>query len=409
MKIHMIERYAVGKEAYVICSDQIELSVTRQGGQMAPVLFYRKDEKPVSPYFISPWQYGGEEPGHPSQKPLRGDFFCMPCGLSSQHREEGYTLHGETSGKTWDMHSYRQREDFVELVLHMNTTVRKASVKKSICLKKGQNVVYISHRITGDIGNISLGHHAMLRLQEEQDSLLLSTSPIRFGYTLPVHSAGYFNNGVYSSLKAGQRFTELCKVPSIWQDKPSIDCSSHPVTTGFTDMLQLYNAKGREPGWVTAYYPQENYLWFALKNTEQLPSTVLWMQNKGSHPPPYCGKVRCLGIEDMCAAIGDDNNAAIRKELDREKVLYEHRITMDYPLTVNYIQGIQKVEKNFGRVKDILFRDNSIRIVSESGKGTEVSVDWNYITTGYLKPPEVRAIDFMNGEGDANGKIYEYI
>src|SRR5437763_1408689 len=65
----------------ILSTPQVELAVTKLGGQLSPVTFYRDSSKPVQPYYISPWQ---DEPAKampvPVLVPLRGDFFCMPFG-----------------------------------------------------------------------------------------------------------------------------------------------------------------------------------------------------------------------------------------------------------------------------------------------------------------------------------------
>ena len=45
-----------GKGVFQLKSADVELSVTRIGGHQAPVTFFRGDETPVSPYYVSPWQ-----------------------------------------------------------------------------------------------------------------------------------------------------------------------------------------------------------------------------------------------------------------------------------------------------------------------------------------------------------------
>ena len=41
---------------YVVGNKQVEVSVTENGGHMAPVTFYRDSDQPVKPYYVSPWQ-----------------------------------------------------------------------------------------------------------------------------------------------------------------------------------------------------------------------------------------------------------------------------------------------------------------------------------------------------------------
>src|SRR4051794_34963347 len=74
-----VQKKIHSQPSYVLATKEVELAVTRLGGQMAPVTFYRNTDRPVQPYYISPWQ---DEPPQkmpaPVLVPLRGDFFCMP-------------------------------------------------------------------------------------------------------------------------------------------------------------------------------------------------------------------------------------------------------------------------------------------------------------------------------------------
>ena len=40
----------------VIATKQVEVAITRRGGHMAPVTFFRDSDHPVQPYHITPWQ-----------------------------------------------------------------------------------------------------------------------------------------------------------------------------------------------------------------------------------------------------------------------------------------------------------------------------------------------------------------
>ena len=83
-----------GQPCWVAANETVELAVTRLGGHMAPVTFYRGTRKPVRPYYISPWQGEGLKIDEPVLVPLRGDFFCMPFGVGGTYRGEQYAVHG---------------------------------------------------------------------------------------------------------------------------------------------------------------------------------------------------------------------------------------------------------------------------------------------------------------------------
>ena len=73
------EREIRGQPSWLIRTDQVEMAVTKLGAHMAPVKFYRADDKFVQPYHISPWQGENLDLAYcPVLVPLRGDFFCLP-------------------------------------------------------------------------------------------------------------------------------------------------------------------------------------------------------------------------------------------------------------------------------------------------------------------------------------------
>ncbi len=374
------EKIVYGKKSYVISNKNMELSITKQGGHMAPVVFYKDTCSPVAPYFISPWQMEAGEPQEPNLKPLRGDFFCMPCGLPKAFKDEGFMAHGETASEEWLLEDIIEEEGITQLMLHMDTQIRKGTVKKIIRLHAGSNIIYIRHELSGFEGSFSLGHHATLRIPEREDSAIFSTSPVKFGYTQPRGKMEFENNGEYYCLQSSKKFGSIKDVPTIWSDKPSIDCSKHPLTDGFMGLVQLYSEGNGKPAWAAVYYPQENFIWFALKNPEILTTTVLWMENRGRHAYPWNGRTRCLGVEDNCVAMGDDElNAELRNELDNAGIRYEHILNKEKKMTINYIQGVQKVPPEYGEVRNIVFEEGGISVFSQSGMKIDIAVDWKYV------------------------------
>lgn len=374
------EKIVYGKKSYVIWNKNMELSITRQGGHMAPVIFYKDTGNPISPYFISPWQTEALEPQEPNLKPLRGDFFCMPCGLPEAFKAEGFMVHGETASKEWFFEDILEENGSIQLILHMDTKIRKGTVKKIIRLHEKSNVIYIRHELTDFEGSFSLGHHVTLKIPERKNSAFFSSSPVKFGYTQPRRESEFENNGEYYFLQSSKRFDNIKNVPTIWKDRPGIDCSRHPVADGFMGLIQIYSEQRDKPAWAAVYYPQEDFIWFALKNPEILTTTVLWMENRGRHTEPWNGRTRCLGVEDNCVAMGDDEfNAELRSELDNHGIRCEHMLDSKKKMIISYIQGVQKVPPEFGEVKDIIFDNDGITAVSQTGMRVDMAVDWKYI------------------------------
>ena len=75
------ERTIHSQASWILANGDVEVAVTKLGGQMAPVTFDRKSKAPIQPYHISPWQDEGlKDLPAAVLSPLRGDFFCMPFG-----------------------------------------------------------------------------------------------------------------------------------------------------------------------------------------------------------------------------------------------------------------------------------------------------------------------------------------
>src|SRR5436190_7502138 len=138
------KRVIHSQPSWVISTPQVELAITEQGGQMAPVTFFRDTPKPVQPYHISPWQ--DEKLTNlpaPVLNSLRGDWFCVPFGGNSDafHGEQ-HPPHGEVAGGTWQYAGLEKAAGVTTLRLTIGTKVRLGSITKELSLVDGQNVVY---------------------------------------------------------------------------------------------------------------------------------------------------------------------------------------------------------------------------------------------------------------------------
>ena len=73
---------------WLIENGTVRLAITQLGAHMAPVTFCLDSNRPIQPYYISPWQ--DEKPliEEPVLVPLRGDFFCLPFGSNSDRARE---------------------------------------------------------------------------------------------------------------------------------------------------------------------------------------------------------------------------------------------------------------------------------------------------------------------------------
>lgn len=369
-----------GQPSYQISTDMVDLSITVQGGHMAPVSFY-KNSDPVQPYYISHWSDKGYKDEVKVLEPLRGDFFCLPFGGNNVWKGENHQPHGETACNLWKVKNYSKKSDTVLLTLNMITKERSGEVEKNIYLKESQNVVYSQHLITGFEGKAPLGHHVTLPGTEHP--FYIDTSPIHFGMTDPDATQKYANEEYYS-LQPGQRFSGLKEVPTIWKDPEVTDCSLFPAREGFMDIIQIFNKTLETPGWTAVTHPQRGYLWFSLKNIQVLPSTVIWMENYGRKGAPWNSRNCCIGLEDVCSFMATGLAQSVEEnEITAEGIPTCHTLSSSNPFKVNYIQGVCKIPNDFDRVETIDFsKSDFISINSFSGKVVKVPVNHPFIFKG---------------------------
>ena len=373
----------VNQPSWVIRSDSVELAVTKLGGHMSPVTFYRHSGRPLQPYYISPWQKERIRTGVPVLDPLRGDFFCLPFGGNNTVPGESHTVHGETATKKWTLVGASRTGDVTSLELRMELKVRPGRALKTLSLVDGQNVVYCRHVVEGFAGPTTMGHHATLAMPQQAQSVKVTTSPIRFGLTHPSPS-GNPAGGEYQSLATGKRFARLEAVPTIWKDPAVTDCSLLPARPGFADILAVINQRAF-PAWTAATFRREGFVWFSLKDPSLLPATVLWIENHGRHAPPWSGRNCCLGLEDVCGLSAEGLAPSVKPNAwTRLGVPTTVKMRADRPTAVNYIQGVLRVPAGFDEVAEIEFGDDELTFVSPRGQKAKAPVRYDFLRTGLL-------------------------
>jgi hypothetical protein len=373
----------------LLSTKQVELAVTKLGGHMAPVTFFRDSGKPVRPYYVSPWQdEKATKIPAPVMVPLRGDFFCMPFGGNSDEvGGEKHPPHGEVAGSAWKVAGTKKSGDVTTLTLGIETKARKGKVTKELSLVDGQNVVYSRHTIEGFAGSVPLGHHATLAMREKEGAVRIATSAIRFGMTCPSLFSDP-KNREYQALQPGAKWTDLAKVPAAWKDAPDADLTSLPGRYGHADLVQLANEsweKTNGPAWTTATFADGGFVWFALKDPAVLNSTVFWMENHGRHAHPWNGRNNCLGLEDVTAHFADGLAASIKENaLTKEGVETTVKLSAEKPTAVNYIQGVVKIPEGFENVKSAEFAPGEVTFISTTGKRVTAPVRHEFLRTGKL-------------------------
>lgn len=368
-----------GQSSFVIRNDAVEAAVTALGGHLGPVTF-RVGTKKIQPFSVAPWWKEKLAPGTPVLlRVLRGDFFCLPFGGNAKpwHGEK-HPPHGETANAKWKFESLRRSGEETTLELSLKTKVRPGHVLKRIRLVRGHAVVYQEHVISGMSGPMSLGHHAMLKFPDAEGAGRLSTSKFVLGQVF-VEPAELPAQRGYSVLKPGATFERLDAVPDITGH--TADLSRYPARRGFEDIVMLVADAGLKLAWNAVAFPEEGYVWFALRDPRVLASTVLWISNGGRHYPPWNGRhINVMGVEDVTAwfhyglAQSAEPNPLTTLGYATHRVL-----SADSPLSVRYVMGLAPIGKRFERAANVHWDESSVTLEGEAGETVTVPVDVKFL------------------------------
>jgi hypothetical protein len=348
-----------GQESWRIAAGHIEGFVTRHGGHLGPVRF-----GDIQPFSVAPWAEEKLDPATPMiLRVLRGDFFCMPFGgNATPFRGERHPIHGETANAPWRLEA--QRPGYLHLSLR--TKIRPARVDKHIWIR---DAVYCRHVVSGMRGPMNFGHHAMLKFQTPG---VISTSRFVSGQVFPEAFEKPAERG-YQSLRPGARFQSLRRVPLLtggWTD-----LSRYPARRGFEDLVMLENDPRSRFAWTAVTFPQQRYVWLALKDPRVLGATILWISNGGRHYPPWNGRhVDVMGLEDITGYFHYGLAESVRAKRCRQ-------FTPTRPVAINYIMAVVPVPAGFDRVVAVTPVGNAVRLRAASGQTAVAPLDVGWLTT----------------------------
>ncbi len=367
MRVPNIKTVIHGASSFWISSDKVEFYLTEIGGHLAPVSFKLK-HRWVSPFSLPPWKpndLSREFP--PIERMLRGDFFCFPFGMN-----KGIPfVHGDTANLKWRY--VKSNVHSIELQLPLKHL--KGKITKRISLKQGQRAVYQEHIIDGVQGHYNYGHHAILQFPDKGGPYFINVSPFIYGEVCPKPFANPAN-GEYSALKTGAKFKSLGKVALANGGFTSLhNCPARP---GYEDLVMIANKK-KDFAWTAA--TMDGYIWFSLKNTKVLPSTLFWFTNGGRHQAPWCGRHRNrVGLEEVNTYF--DWLALSRKNpLQKRGIATTRHFSRSRSTSIRLIQAVHQVPRDFGMVTEIVPGDNhrEVRVMNEENLCVTVPLDLSFI------------------------------
>lgn len=381
-----------GQESFLLSTRSAELALTVAGGMLGPVTFFPQDRIPIRPYAIAPW---AQEPLPVSAPPviaaLRGDWFCSAFGENAEpHGGRQLPPHGETANRDWRCIDRGESSAGCWLRLAVDLPLQGGRCEATTALLSDQSVVYQRHDLTGLSGPINPGHHATLAFPDIDRAGRLSFS--RF-----THARTYFEpterpeNRGYSWLKPDSSIADLRAAPCI--DGSTTDLCRYPARRGFEDIAILCTDPTIEFGWSAVTFPEQGFVWFALRDPKQLNCTLLWFSNGGRHFPPWNGRhVNVMGIEDITGFFHVGLAASCRPNLLTERGI---RTCLEPGAerrsSIPYIQGVARIPAGFDQVATIRPEQHGggISLVAESGLVASVRCQTDFLQTGTLQGLEL--------------------
>jgi hypothetical protein len=271
-----------------LTSDRVSVRISSIGGFVDQVTI----DGHLAPLHTAPWlneTLPDDIP--PMLAHLSGDFFCAPFGAADVDPTENRP-HGATANREWI--PLEVREDAGHWVL--DGTVNGASVHKHVWLEAGEPMVYQEHVLIGGSGSIPVAHHLMLKVNAPIE---LRFAPYEWIGTPP--EAVEPDPTIGRSLLAYNRVFEKIEEAPL-ADGTTVDLSVYPTMDRHEDIIMLRTRRDLEKGWVTAVCREEDWMFFAEKDTATLPGTVLWMSNGGRDYAPWNGRhTGVIGIEETCS------------------------------------------------------------------------------------------------------------
>ena len=377
----MKTRKILGQASWRLRSSAVEAWLTCLGGHLGPVKF-RLGKNWVQPYAVAPWAEEAGAKGLPAVlRALRGDFFCLPFGGpgDSPKKGESHPLHGDTANGLWRRPRLIRQGGRTTLRVEVRSRFPHGIVVKEITLRDGHTAVYSRHLLSRIKGRVTFSHHPMLQFPNRPGSGIISTSAIRFGQVRPGWPEDPTRTG-YSALAPGVFFKSLRRVARCGAGFD--DLTRYPARLGYDDFALVASRSIGPFAWTTVTFPEEGYVWFALKDPTVLPSTLFWFANGGLHSSPANGRLRgLLGIEDIAGYFGSGMGPSLRANpFSRRGQPTFALLNPDKPLAINLIAGVSAIPRGFGRVSAITDGDEKIVLISGKYR-VSCRIDHKFLST----------------------------
>lgn len=379
-----------GQESFLLRCSTVELAVSSLGGMLAPVTFFPNEKLPIEPYHIAPWAREAlADDAPPMLKALRGDWFCSAFGENAQtYQGRHLPPHGDSANRRWHRIAEGQAGAGSWLQLEVALPLQGGYCRSITALLNGHSLIYQRHDLSGLKGPINPGHHATLRFPEQEGCGRLSFSPFRHAQTYVDFIDGPKSRR-YSSFRPNSVIENLQTVPLAAGG--NADVTRFPARCGFDDIVIVCADTTADLAWTAVTFPANGYVWFALRNSKQLASTLLWLSNGGRRAAPWNGRhTSVMGIEDVTAFF----HVGIAESCRRNALTDRGIRTCLTPeaggrLSIPYIQGVARIPASFDRVASIEPGHDILRLRAESGSQVEIACHLEFLRTGTIPELEL--------------------
>jgi hypothetical protein len=376
-----------GQDSLLLETRSVELALTITGGMLGPVKFLLPGGVAVQPYAVAPWAEEAVSVDMPKMiAALRGDWFCSAFGGNSEHHG-GQRLppHGETANREWRGINRREGHAGCWLRLGLDLPLQHGRCESTTAILHDEHIIYQRHDLSELKGPINPGHHATLAFPNVDGAGRLSFGKVAYAQTYIEPTEQPRNRG-YSWLKPDSEIPDLHAAPCV--DGSTSDLCSYPARRGFEDIVIVCADASAQFGWTAVTFPAEGFVWFALRDSKQLVSTLLWFSNGGRHYPPWNGRhVNVLGIEDITAFFHVGIAASCRPNRLTERGI-RTCIEPDAHgrLSIPYIQGVAGIPAGFDEVATIepAAERGHILLTAKSGAAATTRCQLDFLRTGRL-------------------------
>ena len=282
-----------GRASYILDSDVTSAKITKTGAHITAD--FKLGDKEVHPFFIAPWwNEDCSKLTGTCDYSLRGIFFGFPFGITKYDKGLKRPCHGFVPARDWVLVGENENGREKTQTLSIYVPEENATVKQSVTLREGETVLYIANSVQGAIGAYSVGYHPTLQLPEKLGSAIVDMSEYELCLTSPTH-IDRPENGGYCSLATDYKIVDETDVPTVYGQH--VNLKKQPFIKGFDDIYIYVFNQAHEFDYATVSVPSEGYLYYQLKNPQQLSNSMIWTSYCGRHYDPWKGRVNgCIEI-----------------------------------------------------------------------------------------------------------------